>query len=65
VEEFLVRSVEQLLSWLSGPLWFRFILQPVVAAMLAIHAGLTDAAAKVLWPHGAVPRNAVCCSAAP
>ena len=37
---------------LSGPLWFRFVLQPLMAAMLAAVAGLHDARAgrpPFLW----------------
>jgi hypothetical protein len=37
------RMWEQLLARVSGPLSFRMILQPTVAAILAIRAGLKDA----------------------
>ena len=43
VDEILTRVWDQLLGRLNGPLSVRFIVQPVVAAMLAIRAGLHDA----------------------
>ena len=43
MEEILKRVWENLFSRLSGPLNFRFIVQPVVASFLAIRAGLKDA----------------------
>lgn len=39
------RVVSQLLARVSGPLKFRLILQPVMAAFLAIRSGLADAKA--------------------
>jgi len=41
--EILNRAGEQLLGRTSGPLHFRLILQPIVATILAIRAGLRDA----------------------
>ncbi len=37
------RGIEQLLGRASGPLHFRLVLQPIVAVLLAIRAGLKDA----------------------
>jgi hypothetical protein len=37
------RAVEQLLGRASGPLHFRLVLQPIVATVIAIRAGLKDA----------------------
>jgi hypothetical protein len=48
----LTRAWDQLIGRLSGPLPFRFVLQPLVAAALAIGAGLRDARAgrpPFLW----------------
>jgi len=42
IDEF-SRAIEQLLGRLSGPMWFRFLLQPMMAIFLAIQAGLSDA----------------------
>jgi hypothetical protein len=43
VEEFLIRTWDELVSRDSGPLHFRLILQPIVAAVLAVRAGIRDA----------------------
>jgi hypothetical protein len=43
VEEFLIRTWEELVGRDSGPLHFRLVLQPIVAAVLAIRAGMRDA----------------------
>ena len=43
MEELLIRTWEELIGRQSGPLFFRLILQPVVAAILAIRSGLDDA----------------------
>jgi len=45
VEEILTRAWDQLLGRLFGPLSFRFMLQPAVAAVLAVRVGLADARA--------------------
>jgi hypothetical protein len=37
------RHVEELFGRINGPLSFRFILQPVIATLLAIRAGMKDA----------------------
>ena len=41
--DFLARSLQHLLHRPAGPLSFRFLLQPAVATLLAIRAGLKDA----------------------
>ena len=41
--EALTRNIEQLLGRASGPMHVRLVLQPVVATILAIRAGLHDA----------------------
>ena len=43
IQEILTRFWDQLIAQPSGPLAFRFILQPVMAAILAIRDGLKDA----------------------
>lgn len=43
VQEFFARSWEMLVGRVDGPLTFRLIFQPTVAAILAIRAGLKDA----------------------
>jgi hypothetical protein len=43
VEEWLMSHWEELMGRPSGPLFFRLVLQPLVAAVLAIRAGRTDA----------------------
>jgi hypothetical protein len=43
VEEFLIRTWNELVGRDSGPLHFRLVLQPMVAAALAIRAGIRDA----------------------
>jgi hypothetical protein len=43
VEEFLLRTWGELVGRDSGPLHFRLVLQPMVAAVLAIGAGVRDA----------------------
>ena len=42
MEQFLARIWEDLVDRTEGPLKFRFILQPLVACILAIRAGLRD-----------------------
>jgi hypothetical protein len=52
VDEMLARAWDQLVGRLGGPLSFRFVLQPIVAATLAIFAGMRDARAQrppFLW----------------
>jgi hypothetical protein len=52
IQQALSQAVEQLLGRASGPLHFRLILQPMVAAFLAFKAGKRDAAAgepAFLW----------------
>jgi hypothetical protein len=43
MEEMFARIYENLIDRVSGPMKFRLILQPTVAAILAIRAGLKDA----------------------
>ena len=43
ITEVLSRTVDQLLGRSSGPLHFRLVLQPIVASVIAIKAGLRDA----------------------
>jgi hypothetical protein len=50
--EYLSRVWEQLAGRLEGPFVFRFVLQPLVATILAIRAGVADAQdhrAPYLW----------------
>ena len=52
MDEFLLRSLEQLIGRMSGPFHARFILQPIVASLIAIRAGMSDAKAHrppYLW----------------
>ena len=43
MEELLTRVWENLGDRVSGPMWFRLILQPVVASVFAVRAALNDA----------------------
>jgi hypothetical protein len=43
MEELLTRVAENLLGRVSGPMKFRLLLQPTMAAIFAIRAGLKDA----------------------
>lgn len=43
IQEFFSRVWEMLIGRVSGPLTFRLLMQPAVAAILAIRAGLIDA----------------------
>ena len=43
MEELLTRVWENLVDRVSGPMWFRLILQPVVASIFAVRAGMKDA----------------------
>ena len=43
IQEFFARVWEMLIGRADGPLTFRFIFQPAVAAIFAIRAGLKDA----------------------
>ena len=43
IQDIVVRQWNDLLARPSGPLSFRFLLQPVMAAFLAVRAGLRDA----------------------
>jgi len=43
VEDLLTRIVENLIGRVSGPMKFRLIIQPLMAAVFAVRAGLKDA----------------------
>jgi hypothetical protein len=43
MEDLLARIIEDLVGRVSGPMKFRLILQPVMAAIFAIRSGLKDA----------------------
>ena len=52
IDEIVTRVWDELIGRLSGPLSFRFVIQPAVAVTLAIRAGLRDARAgrpPFLW----------------
>lgn len=60
MEEWLMSHWEELMGRLSGPLFFRLALQPLVAAILAIRAGRTDAhegRPAFLWGFVRQPEN--------
>jgi hypothetical protein len=60
MDEFFSRAFDQLVGRSAGPLHFRFILQPAVATILAIRAGLKDATAHrppYLWTALFQPKN--------
>lgn len=42
ISEILNRAIEQLLGRASGPLHLRLVIQPIVATILAVRAGLRD-----------------------
>jgi hypothetical protein len=43
MKEFLVRTWQDLVGRVGGPMTFRLILQPLVAAIIAVRSGLKDA----------------------
>jgi hypothetical protein len=43
MEDLLKRAYEDFIGRVSGPMMFRLILQPLMAAILAIRSGLRDA----------------------
>jgi hypothetical protein len=43
MDEVLSRLVEDLIGRMSGPMWFRLLLQPAMAMLFAIKDGLRDA----------------------
>ena len=52
VEEILARGWDNFVARTTGPLSFRFVMQPLIAGLLAIRAGMRDAAAQrpaFLW----------------
>ena len=51
MEDFLARIFEDLIGRVSGPMKFRLILQPLIAIIFAVRAGLKDA------KEGKVPYN--------
>ena len=60
VEEWLMSHWDELIGRQNGPLYFRLILQPIVAAVLAIRAGRNDARegkAAFFWAFVREPRK--------
>lgn len=58
MDDILWRTWEQLVGRFDGPLFLRFIFQPIVAALLGARAGLADARAHMapyLWTMFASP----------
>jgi hypothetical protein len=52
MEEWLARFCSDLVARVGGPFTFRFVIQPLVASLLAVRAGLADARAgrpAYLW----------------
>lgn len=52
MDQFFAQAWEQLVGRLDGPMYFRFLLQPIVAVSMAVRAGLADARAHrapYLW----------------
>src|SRR6188508_191087 len=45
MEDFLARIYDEIVARLHGPMKFRLVIQPLVAAIFAIRAGLADARA--------------------
>ena len=43
MDELIARYIGDLTARVSGPMWFRFILQPTMAIIFALRAGLKDA----------------------
>ena len=43
MDELITRYIGDLTARVSGPMWFRFILQPTMAIIFALKAGLKDA----------------------
>ena len=43
MDELITRYIGDLTARVSGPMWFRFILQPTMAIIFALRAGLKDA----------------------
>ena len=43
MDELITRYIGDLTARVSGPMWFRFILQPTMAIIFALRAGLEDA----------------------
>jgi hypothetical protein len=42
LDEFLMRAWDQLVGRVTGPMALRFVIQPTMAAILAVRAGLND-----------------------
>ena len=42
MDEFLKKSLEHLLGRISGPMWIRFVIQPLVSVILGLRAGARD-----------------------
>src|SRR5687767_6900980 len=61
MEEWLARFIENLTGRLTGPLHFRFLMQPAMAAILAIRSGIQDARESrppYFWAMFTEPANA-------
>ena len=43
MDDLIARYIGDLTARVSGPMWFRFILQPTMAIIFALRAGLEDA----------------------
>lgn len=43
MEDWLKQTLEHMLGRMSGPMWFRIILQPLVSLLLGLRAGIEDA----------------------
>jgi hypothetical protein len=60
MEDFISRLYDAVVSRLHGPMKFRFVMQPLVAAIFAVRAGLGDAKhgrAPFLWSIFTVPES--------
>lgn len=59
MDPILLRAAENMLARMSGPMKFRLLPQPTMAALLAIHSGLKDAKAgnpPYFWTIATDPR---------
>lgn len=58
MDEILTRVWQDFLDRTTGPLWFRLIIQPLVAAVFGIRAGLANARRSKTRPeHAPAPAN--------
>lgn len=51
MDEILGRVFSDLVARTTGPMWFRLILQPLVAIGFGVHAGLKNARTRSQQPH--------------